>query len=286
QIWTVLIMIGILTPVTIMLSNMFILHANANIPKNWEIRQVPKKSVAGLGTTTAVLQTVLLTMYAIFFKFEKMGKAIAVTFVAIFKTIIKTIIQMSAHLHAILVSGVCCWCTLGAASKNTSRNRFRDSQGVPSPTDLSGLGFLLQANMQHVAYCLIAVLWLIIAWMLLTYAMIMGDMMSTEAQNQFFAMWAISFGLGLFGAETIQIILIQTFANIVGERIHMLFADIDPSMLWFEKFVIAKMSSDDVEVDDEHQNDDGAGDQDMGDDADAFGGIQIHCNSDAAASGS
>eukprot|EP00854_Cymbomonas_tetramitiformis_P001366 gene1366-1968_t len=271
RIWMVLIMISIITPLTIVLSNLFIVHANATIPKNWEIRQVPKKNVAGVGTTTAMLQTALLTLYAIFFKFEKMNKAIAVTFVAILKTIIKTIIEMPAHVKAILASSVCRCSGAREENKYKLRNHFGGSQGAPLLAELNGLGSLIKANMQRVAYCLIAVLWLIIAWMLLTYAMIMGDMMSTEAQNQFFAMWATAFGVGLFGVETMQIILIQIFASIIGDKIHMMFADIDPSMLWFEKFIQSKMSMEDAALDDNRQNDDDAGDQDMGDDADAFG---------------
>ncbi|KAK3287319.1 hypothetical protein CYMTET_5166 [Cymbomonas tetramitiformis] len=269
RLWMVLIMIGIITPLTITLSNLFIMHANANIPKNWEIRQVPKKNVAGVGTTTAVLQTALLMLYAIFFKFEKMNKAIAVTFVTIFKTIIKTIIELSAYVQAILASSLSrC---LGAREANKVRNRFDDSQGPPLLAELNGLGSLTQANMQHVAYCIIAVLWLTIAWTLFTYSMLLRDMMSIKTQNEFFAMWATAFGVGMFGVETMQIILIQIFASIVGDKIHMLFADIDQSMLWFEKFIQSKMSMEDAALDDNRQNDDDAGDQDMGDDADAFG---------------
>ncbi|KAK3246869.1 hypothetical protein CYMTET_43609 [Cymbomonas tetramitiformis] len=232
---------------------------------------VPKKNVAGVGTTTAMLQTALLTLYAIFFKFEKMNKAIAVTFVAILKTIIKTIIEMPAHVKAILASSVCRCSGAREENKYKLRNHFGGSQGAPLLAELNGLGSLIKANMQRVAYCLIAVLWLTIAWTLFTYAMLLREMMSIEAQNEFFAMWATAFGVGLFGVETMQIILIQIFASIIGDKIHMMFADIDPSMLWFEKFIQSKMSMEDAALDDNRQNDDDAGDQDMGDDADAFG---------------
>ncbi|KAK3288822.1 hypothetical protein CYMTET_3720 [Cymbomonas tetramitiformis] len=256
RIWTVLIMISILTPLTISLSHLFIMHANANIPTNWEIRRLPNKCAASVGTTTAALQTVLLTLFALFFKFEKMNKAIAVTFVAI----IKVMIVKSFHAQAVIASTFCCWCTLGAASR-------RVSEDDALPPAITKLGSLMQPSMQHFAYCTIAVLWLVIAWALFTYAMLIREMMSTEAENEFFVMWATAFGLGLFGAETVQIILIQIFASVIGDKIHMLFANVDPSMLWFEKFVMSKISQDDEEVDD-RQNDDDAGDQDMGDDAD------------------
>eukprot|EP00854_Cymbomonas_tetramitiformis_P002329 gene2329-3054_t len=237
RIWMILIMIGILTPLTIMLSNLFVAAANADIPRNFQIRQVPKNVVGDAGITFAVLQTVLLTLYALFFKFEKMNKAIAVTFVAV----------------------------IGAISDASARNRER---ALLSEFGMSSL----QASMQAVAYCIIAVLWFAIAWGLLTYAMLFRDMMSAEAENDFFRLWAISFGLSLFGVETIQIIIVQIFAKLIGVQIHVLFEDIDPAVLWFEKFVISKMSSED-EGEDNRQNDDDAGDQDMGDDADAFGGI-------------
>eukprot|EP00854_Cymbomonas_tetramitiformis_P001572 gene1572-2207_t len=186
RIWTVLIMISILTPLTISLSHLFIMHANANIPTNWEIRRLPNKCAASVGTTTAALQTVLLTLFALFFKFEKMNKAIAVTFVAIIK---------------------------GAASR-------RVSEDDALPPAITKLGSLMQPSMQHFAYCTIAVLWLVIAWALFTYAMLIREMMSTEAENEFFVMWATAFGLGLFGAETVQIILIQIFASVIGDKIH------------------------------------------------------------------
>ncbi|KAK3277085.1 hypothetical protein CYMTET_14885 [Cymbomonas tetramitiformis] len=259
RIWMILIMIGILTPLTIMLSNLFVAAANADIPRNFQIRQVPKNVVGDAGITFAVLQTVLLTLYALFFKFEKMNKAIAVTFVAVIGAIVK-----SERVQAALAF-ICCCCCCCRPSDASARNRER---ALLSEFGMSSL----QASMQAVAYCIIAVLWFAIAWGLLTYAMLFRDMMSAEAENDFFRLWAISFGLSLFGVETIQIIIVQIFAKLIGVQIHVLFEDIDPAVLWFEKFVISKMSSED-EGEDNRQNDDDAGDQDMGDDADAFGGI-------------
>eukprot|EP00854_Cymbomonas_tetramitiformis_P001134 gene1134-1693_t len=191
RIWMAFIMIGILTPLTLMLSRLFILAANANIPNNWEIREVPKKGIGSAGIATAALQTVLLTIYAIFFKFEKMNKAIAVTFVAVIGAIVKS--------------------SKGATSRNHPR--------VDLPTERAELHPRIHVNMQHIAYGVIIVLWFVISWTLFTYASLLRNMMSAKAENEFLTMWAVAFGLGLFGVETLQIIFIQIFASVIGEKL-------------------------------------------------------------------
>ncbi|KAK3250953.1 hypothetical protein CYMTET_39693 [Cymbomonas tetramitiformis] len=164
--------------------------------------------------------------------------------------------------------------TLTTTTRFQGKGATSEDNLVNKDTSLSPvviwLGSVIQASMKHVAYCTITVLWLIFAWALFTYAMLIREMMSPDIQDEFFTLWAVAFGLGLFGWETMQVIFIQIFASLVGDKLHMLFEDIDPPMLWFEKFVLSKISPEDNDVDD-NENDDDAGDQDMGDDADAFG---------------
>eukprot|EP00854_Cymbomonas_tetramitiformis_P010060 gene10060-11902_t len=89
RMWVILIIVGILTPCTMILSQMFVLAANASIPGHWGVYVTKKaEKVFGPGLT-AIMQTIFVTVYALFFNFQKFNKAVAVTFVAIIGLMLK-----------------------------------------------------------------------------------------------------------------------------------------------------------------------------------------------------
>ncbi|KAK3263531.1 hypothetical protein CYMTET_27666 [Cymbomonas tetramitiformis] len=96
RISVIMIIVGILTPVTLLLNQMFIMASGSAVPAHWGT--FPARKLQGLfgPGPTAVLQTATFTIYALFFNFQKFNKAVAVTFVALFSFLIKPRVIQSA----------------------------------------------------------------------------------------------------------------------------------------------------------------------------------------------
>ncbi|KAK3260095.1 hypothetical protein CYMTET_30933, partial [Cymbomonas tetramitiformis] len=83
KVWVIVIIVGILTPMTMILSQLFIMASNATIPANWGTYRTKKSEKLFGRTLTAVVQTIFLMCYAVFFNFQKFNKAMAVTLVSL-----------------------------------------------------------------------------------------------------------------------------------------------------------------------------------------------------------
>eukprot|EP00854_Cymbomonas_tetramitiformis_P016764 gene16764-19915_t len=296
RFWVILIIVGILTPTTMTLSQMFIMAQN-----------VTKKAERCFGAVPmAVMQTVFVTLYALFFNFQKFNKALAVTFVAIIGLLLKPrhirraiafVVQsykismryVSAPSHgshaqrcqaitavamATLTVLVCrkekeemsvaaalvVQMVTGAKQRveKTEYEELLEKVHLVSP---------VEEHLQQLAYFIILVSWFTCAWVLFTFSMLIREMMGDEAEAELVASWATVLAVEMFGKEAIKLICIRLFVESMMNKAEQLFTGQDhPAHRWFEQYILLKLTQDSrVTTDD-------TGDQDMGDDADADGG--------------
>eukprot|EP00854_Cymbomonas_tetramitiformis_P004719 gene4719-5772_t len=262
RMWVILIIVGILTPVTMILSQCFIMAANANVTK--------KAEKAFGAAPTAVMQTIFVTLYAIFFNFQKFNKAVAVTMVAMIGCMLKP-----HHIQRAIafVLSICKWIhfyTLTALSIIWHRVR-----GTKRQTELTEEEELLkkvhlispvEQYLQKLAYFCILVAWVTCAFSLLTYSMLIREMMGADAETELIRAWATVLAVEMFGKEAIKLIVLRLSVDAFMQKIEKLFTSQDhPAFLWFEQYIMTVIMANAKEMDD-------SGDQDMGDDADADGG--------------
>ncbi|KAK3282022.1 hypothetical protein CYMTET_10221 [Cymbomonas tetramitiformis] len=270
RMWVILIIVGILTPVTMILSQCFIMAANANVPGHWGIYVTKKAEKAFGAAPTAVMQTIFVTLYAIFFNFQKFNKAVAVTMVAMIGCMLKP-----HHIQRAIafVLSICKWIhfyTLTALSIIWHRVR-----GTKRQTELTEEEELLkkvhlispvEQYLQKLAYFCILVAWVTCAFSLLTYSMLIREMMGADAETELIRAWATVLAVEMFGKEAIKLIVLRLSVDAFMQKIEKLFTSQDhPAFLWFEQYIMTVIMANAKEMDD-------SGDQDMGDDADADGG--------------
>eukprot|EP00854_Cymbomonas_tetramitiformis_P001681 gene1681-2333_t len=264
RMWVIAIIVGILTPVTMLLSQLFMMAANANIPAHWGIytsdtfricsegsRQgkVTKKSEMLFGAApAAVMQTVFVTVYALFFNFQKFNKAVAVAFVSVIALLVKP-----RHIQRGLAL-----CVQSAKLLYTQEEELLERVHLISP---------VEEHLQKMAYFILICAWFMCAWSLFTYSMLIRNMMGAEAESELIASWATVLAVEMFGKETIKLIALRIFVDELMSKIERLFTDQDhPAHHWLEKYIMTVIMLNASEDPDDN------GDQDMGDDADADGG--------------
>ncbi|KAK3269109.1 hypothetical protein CYMTET_22427 [Cymbomonas tetramitiformis] len=271
KIQAMVIIVGILTPVTMIMSQLFIMASNSAVPGHWGT--FPLKSLGKCfgSTPTAVMQTVFITAYALFFNFQKFNKAVAVTIVALIGFILKPHMVQTA-IRAITSTiywgynkaGQVLWGALVARFSEEERSLL-ESINLVSP---------FEKYLQKVGYFLMLCIWTAIVVSLLTYATVIREMMGPEEEINLVWTWFMVLVTETFGKEAIKLILIRLFVNTVMEKLERVFLDINPAMRWFESFIMHLAKTARARETDE------VGDQDMGDDAEADGGGDMEGNVD------
>ncbi|KAK3262321.1 hypothetical protein CYMTET_28815 [Cymbomonas tetramitiformis] len=271
RFWVILIIVGILTPTTMTLSQMFIMAQNVTIPEHWGV-YVTKKAERCFGAVPmAVMQTVFVTLYALFFNFQKFNKAMAVTFVAIIGLTMKPrhirraiafVVQSYKRCmrYMSVAAALVVQMVTGAKQRveKTEYEELLEKVHLVSP---------VEEHLQQLAYFIILVSWFTCAWVLFTFSMLIREMMGDEAEAELVASWATVLAVEMFGKEAIKLICIRLFVESMMNKAEQLFTGQDhPAHRWFEQYILLKLTQDSrVTTDD-------TGDQDMGDDADADGG--------------
>ncbi|KAK3241696.1 hypothetical protein CYMTET_48565 [Cymbomonas tetramitiformis] len=106
RMWAISIIVGVLTPTTMALSQMFIMASDTGIANHWGTFPVKSLSKHFGPSLTAVMQTVGFTLYAMLINFKKFNKAMALTFVATIALLVKPK-QVQAVIRA--VTGALYW---------------------------------------------------------------------------------------------------------------------------------------------------------------------------------
>eukprot|EP00854_Cymbomonas_tetramitiformis_P016035 gene16035-19017_t len=89
RVYVMLMIIGIITPVTLALSQLFITAASAEVPGHWG-RRITKRTESVLGATVlAAVQTAFVAAYALLFNFQKFNKAVAMALVTLIGMFLK-----------------------------------------------------------------------------------------------------------------------------------------------------------------------------------------------------
>ncbi|KAK3242247.1 hypothetical protein CYMTET_48055 [Cymbomonas tetramitiformis] len=271
RMWVIAIIVGILTPVTMLLSQLFMMAANANIPAHWGIYVTKKSEMLFGAAPAAVMQTVFVTVYALFFNFQKFNKAVAVAFVSVIALLVKPrhiqrglalCVQSAKLLYTQIVFVCSAVVHIVAGTKRrtgkTAEEELLERVHLISP---------VEEHLQKMAYFILICAWFMCAWSLFTYSMLIRNMMGAEAESELIASWATVLAVEMFGKETIKLIALRIFVDELMSKIERLFTDQDhPAHHWLEKYIMTVIMLNASEDPDDN------GDQDMGDDADADGG--------------
>eukprot|EP00854_Cymbomonas_tetramitiformis_P003888 gene3888-4849_t len=269
RFWVILIIVGILTPNTMILSQMFIMAQNASIPDHWGI-YVTKKAEQCFGAKPmAVIQSVSVTLYALFFNFQKFNKALAVTFVAMIGFMLKPhhirraitfVVQsykisvfyvrlftgqdhpahvwfekfiMQKQIHdardemveemmksmlktMMLVMSSFCLLLAHIATGAKQRTEKTENEELLEKVHLISP---VEEHLQKLAYFAILVSWFTCAWVLLTFSMLIREMMGQEAEAELVASWATVLAVEMFGKETMKLIFIRLFVDFVMSKV-------------------------------------------------------------------
>ncbi|KAK3285199.1 hypothetical protein CYMTET_7191 [Cymbomonas tetramitiformis] len=217
-----------------------------------------------------VMQTGFVTVYALFFNFQKFNKAIAIGMVGLIgifiqgkyvKAFIRVFLNLLRWTSRMVTNGIgqLRHVILGekiVAKPVTEAERLLVDIHLVSP---------MEAHLQKVAYALLVGGWFIISWSLLTYSMLIREMMGSEAEAEMLTVWATTLAVEMFGVEALKLIAIRLFVEEVMRKIQELFNGVDEVQIWYEHHIMAIASSS------THEGEDN-GEQDLGDDADADGG--------------
>ncbi|KAK3269108.1 hypothetical protein CYMTET_22431 [Cymbomonas tetramitiformis] len=263
------IIIGILTPTTMILSQLFVIAASIKIPGHWG-HQITPEVRYGIGDKmTAVVQSGVVIVYAMLFNFQKFNKALAVTLVNAIAMFFR-----NEHVKAAMLACLYGFIAAYQLVRDGCRVLVRKIMGRDINRPLTKEELLkervrlaspVEKAMQKVAYFCIVFGWFMIAWSLFTYSMLIREMMGKDAEAEVVKMWAVTLVTELFGLQTFAIIFLRLGTDAVLNTIKRKFSGSSPAMRWFETFIIIYASSDSRGADE-------TGDQDMGDDADADGG--------------
>ncbi|KAK3281352.1 hypothetical protein CYMTET_10853 [Cymbomonas tetramitiformis] len=273
RIWVIAIIVGILTPTTMLLSQLFMMASDSAIPGHWGT--FPTKCLAhffGPGPTS-LIQTVAFTLYALFFNLEKFNKAIALALIAFL-----TLVMKPQHMQAAIrvVVGTVYW---SFRQCQLSVRRLGQLVGLYSSTPLAADAHVsllaqvrlvspLEAELQKVAYGLIMFGWSMVAWLLFTFATQIREIMGGQAETELIANWAIVLVVEIFGKEAIKLIAVRVSVNFVMETLESMLLGMTPAVRWHEKYIMQVAAANAVGNDD-------TGDQDLGDDVDADGGDEF-----------
>ncbi|KAK3277323.1 hypothetical protein CYMTET_14661 [Cymbomonas tetramitiformis] len=243
----VFIIVACLTPVTLILSQMFIMASDAAIPGHW--RTFPAKRVTkyfGPGMVT-VMQGIGTVWYALFFNVQKFNKAAALSFVALIGVLLKPQ-KVQAAIRAAV--GLLYWgynlvtriwfalkrgvCGIRQAGRRRKGNELIDQVQLVSP---------IEEHLQKVAYFCLISLWFWAAWSLATYAMLIREMMGIEEERAVISTWAITLAMEMFGKEAVKLVIIRLFINSTMDKLRDSFLAISPAAIWYEKHVMTYVTA-------------------------------------------
>ncbi|KAK3277885.1 hypothetical protein CYMTET_14134 [Cymbomonas tetramitiformis] len=236
RVCSVLVMVSIISPVTIILSQIFVVSGTASIPAHWTARPLALKVKTGF-------RLALMLGYSLFFNVKQFNKALALAFMAFLSSIverynvqraIRTVVQAVDRLCAGIAQGLRavfqCW---GAIPNRRPQTPYSDHE-----VQVAGA---LEHNLQYVGHALILVMWVMITWSLLIYSAGLQQILERGEEEEMVLVWAWSLVLELFGMQAIGVMLTKLAMRWMVDLFRMTLMGMHPSMLWYESFVVLRI---------------------------------------------
>ncbi|KAK3236475.1 hypothetical protein CYMTET_53388, partial [Cymbomonas tetramitiformis] len=272
RFYSMMLIICILSPVTMILSQLYMIAAGTKVPGHWCYRRTRKVEAVFGPKLLAFAQTAAVAAYAIFFNMRKFNKFLAVMFVSIIACLFSSHhIQrfLRACLHVLHQANLAMAHSYRLLRRNMLDTRYEmEEKALTKEEEIIMKVHLvspLEKSLQRVAYVLLFGMWIIIAWSLFTYSVLIREIMGPETEADVVMQWAITLAVEVFGAQTLQLIALRVCVDAAMMKLERLIVGLNPALLWYEKYIMAISSVEEREAD-------ATGDQDMGDDAEADGG--------------
>eukprot|EP00854_Cymbomonas_tetramitiformis_P011797 gene11797-13929_t len=103
----------------------------------------------------------------------------------------------------------------------------------------------MEHGLQKLAYLCIAMAWIMTTWSLLTFAMLIREMMGSDAEQDLIVTWATALALEILGKEAVKIVAIRVTVDYSTKYVERLFTGQTDAHAWFERFVMARLVMDD-----------------------------------------
>ncbi|KAK3274089.1 hypothetical protein CYMTET_17710, partial [Cymbomonas tetramitiformis] len=235
--YAILVMVTILTPVNLVLSQCFIIAASASIPSNWGT-YVPKRAARLFGPfTMLVVQTIVLMAYVLFFNFRKFNRGMASAVVAALSIALRS--RQVRRFFRSCYEAVC-WVALKMWEAYEAAYAWAVGGIVENEETRMAMHLVSQveSSLQMVAYTIIVVSWSIIAMVLLTYSLVIRELMGAESEQQVIMMWLITLFFDQFGIECFKIILIRGTVSHFMKKLEGVILGHSPMHKWYESHVL------------------------------------------------
>ncbi|KAK3241976.1 hypothetical protein CYMTET_48303 [Cymbomonas tetramitiformis] len=260
--YSVVIIVSILTPVTMTLSQIFVMAGTAGVPAHWST--FPKKGLDGLfgPRATSMLQSFLVLVYSLLFNMRKLTKYLALTLVLVVSMAVK---PRGVQRVIRVTLAACYWIySQWVWLKRRLQQLFTRQKmaGVLEEGPLSGrtTAGSLEHSLHYVGYTLVFTTWFIVSWSLFTYSSMMRDVMGKEEETEVIVSWAYLLLIELFGVEAIKLLLLRMSIMGLMAFIDRTLFKVNPALVWYEQFILHHVAAgssqkDDLEVDDGGEGD-------------------------------
>ncbi|KAK3283545.1 hypothetical protein CYMTET_8760 [Cymbomonas tetramitiformis] len=247
RVTVILIMVGVLSPVTVALQQLFVMSSAESIPKHWQLHVTAVAEKRFGPKFMATMQMLAVALYSVLFDLKKMNKTMASVLVAIMGTFmpiseirrffraISTVFRWMANLAGrgfwrlwVLLFG-----TALLARQGTRKGERRIQVRLSSP---------MENTLQKVAYSLIVGMWAVISWSLFTYVMLIREMLGPEAERSVVQTWALTLLMETCGKDACILICVRLLVLTITERVEELFCGLDKSKVWYEQHIMKFMS--------------------------------------------
>eukprot|EP00854_Cymbomonas_tetramitiformis_P002443 gene2443-3176_t len=224
RVTVILIMVGVLSPVTVALQQLFVMSSAESIPKHWQLHVTAVAEKRFGPKFMATMQMLAVALYSVLFDLKKMNKTMASVLVAIMGTFmpiseirrffraISTVFRWMANLAGrgfwrlwVLLFG-----TALLARQGTRKGERRIQVRLSSP---------MENTLQKVAYSLIVGMWAVISWSLFTYVMLIREMLGPEAERSVVQTWALTLLMETCGKDACILICVRLLVLTITERV-------------------------------------------------------------------
>ncbi|KAK3265299.1 hypothetical protein CYMTET_26006 [Cymbomonas tetramitiformis] len=248
RIWMALCINAVVIPINVLLMALFLNSGSSGIPGHagYKVSKAMEQLVGP--KRGAVLMSLFTFLYAIFFDFKMLTKAMAMAFMAFFSMLFKPVATVSKYVKPMvrslisllawpstLWSAACraLWAATWrmvpmAARKRIERMTPRNSPFIDPLVkhDIQIQG-MIDNIVDKIAYCLLAVFWGMTVWILLTYGMLIRQTMGAEAERELIKTWGMVLLSEQFGLGALKLMLARSAGLFVNQQYGQLVAGKD-----------------------------------------------------------
>eukprot|EP00854_Cymbomonas_tetramitiformis_P008623 gene8623-10234_t len=236
RIWMALCINAVVIPINVLLMALFLNSGSSGIPGHagYKVSKAMEQLVGP--KRGAVLMSLFTFLYAIFFDFKMLTKAMAMAFMAFFSMLFKPVATVSKALWAAT------WRMVPmAARKRIERMTPRNSPFIDPLVkhDIQIQG-MIDNIVDKIAYCLLAVFWGMTVWILLTYGMLIRQTMGAEAERELIKTWGMVLLSEQFGLGALKLMLARSAGLFVNQQYGQLVAgkDANDILQWYGQYIL------------------------------------------------